>query len=275
MNRYFVLLILLWQSMQIFPAKSQPFKYNVLNGALADATTALPVAGWGPNPANTGYLKEGSIYFYAADAYGISALRHGGTHLSVPLQSTVASLNVSSIGVSSYQQIKLQFAIARPLAFGSSRRVMVGMTNTLKRVAIDGYGDENSYGLSFGASIPLVNHLFLGLSGHNLVQIRKTVYLPQTLALGLAFQPATTVWLMSSIEQELNHPPVTRFGAQVHITKILSLQYGQATNPVKYALGAQIMLSRLLIHLAAERHSVLGWSPALSIGLAFMRRKDL
>lgn len=274
MNHHILCLLFLWMSLEAFPAQSQPFQFNIFNGALADATTALPVAGWGPNPANTGFLKAASISFYAAEAYGITALRYGGTHLSLPFRSTVASLNVSGIGIPSYQQTMLQFALARPLSFGSSRRVMIGLSNTVKRVSIKGYGNDNAYGLSFGASIQVAPHLFLGLSGQHLLQTRNALYLPQTLGVGLAYQPTTSAWLMTAIEQELNYPTVIRFGALIHITKILSLQYGVATHPVKYALGAQIGLRRLLIHLAAERHLILGWTPGLSISLAFMRQKD-
>lgn len=275
MNRYALLFLFLWQSVEALPISGQPFQYNVHNGALADATIALPVAGWGANPANTGYLKTANISFYAAEAYGISALRHGGTHLSIPLRPTVTSLHISTVGTDSYQQTKLQFAIARSLTFGSTRRVMIGLSNTLKRVGIRGYGNESTYGLSLGVSVPVASHIFLGLSGQHLIQTRKTIQLPQILGIGLAYQPISTVWLMAAVEQELKYPSLLRFGAQVHITKVLSLQYGLSTNPVKYAIGTQIKLSRLLIHLATARHLVLGWTPALSISLAFKRPKDV
>ena len=91
--------------------------------------------------------------------------------------------------------------------------------------------------------------------------------------MGLAYTPWIQTWLMAAFHQEQGQVGSIRVGIEHAPISFLSFRVGFSTQPQKYALGAQIRYNTISVDLTADNHYLLGWTPAISINVAFLRRK--
>ena len=91
--------------------------------------------------------------------------------------------------------------------------------------------------------------------------------LARTLAVGLAYRSAERVLVVVDAYKDVRFPLSVRAGVEVHLVEALALRAGAATEPARFTTGLGVRLGALAADIAGEHHTVLGWSPAVSVSL--------
>ncbi len=233
-------------------------------------TTAALAEGTGvhANPAAGAGAETRRVAFFGRQSYGLAALRYGSVSLRWPQalwdwQMTLLG-GASTFGGEGYREGHYSLGIARTLSFGTSRAVSAGLLVRYYHTRIEGYGAAGAVGLHVGALFPLLPALRLGVHATNInaPALTKGEPLPQTLALGLHYRVRSGVQVVADVFKDLSFPASLRGGVEVRPLSPIALRAGITSSPVRFTGGVGLRLRRLRVHLAAEQHRTLGWSPA-------------
>ncbi|PSQ51158.1 MAG: hypothetical protein BRD28_06005 [Bacteroidetes bacterium QH_10_64_37] len=255
------------------PAHGQS-AYDLFGSARASglgyASTALTTtAGVHANPAAPALHRRRMVSFFAREGFGLSALRYGSVYGTGPARWGVVSGGASTFGGEGYREMQYSLGYARGLQFGTSRHVYVGLTGRYYHTRIDGYGGAGAVGLHLGLLLPILPALHLGahvtnVNGPSLVDGET---LPQTLAVGLQYQVSSRLLLVTDVFKALSFPASVRGGLEVHPIPMLALRAGVTSAPTRFTGGVGLRLDWVRVHVAAEQHAELGWSPSASLEL--------
>ncbi len=135
--------------------------------------------------------------------------------------------------------------------------------------------DASNFALSAGLVVPVWHNVLLGASALNVLQSTSQLYLPRILGVGFAAKLQSGFWLMTAVYHEPEFLAALHTGLQISIQRVLQLRYGITTNPFRWTGGFGLQLPYIELHVAIERHVLLGWTPEVSINLVRMRQKDL
>lgn len=236
--------------------------------ALGNATTAsLSAVGVHANPAARAADTVGTAAFYAREGFGLSALRYGATHVTVPVPWGTASGGASTFGFEDYREVHLSAGFARQFRFGTTRSVHVGVTGRYYHTTIAGYGSAATVGLNAGFVVTLLRSLDLGAHATNLTgsALVEGEPMPRTLAVGLRYRALDQLRVLVDAFKDVRFPTAVRGGIEVYPVPVLALRAGLTTAPVRFMGGAGVRLDPLRADVAVEQHQELGWSPSLSL----------
>ncbi len=239
---------------------------------LAGAGVALDGMGWtGLNPATTASATAPGIRLYADQGFGLPELRAGALHLTFPFSVATFSAGAQTLGFDAYRVSNASVGAARAFALGTSRRVAAGALVVLHHAQVQGYGSGAGLALDVGVQAEVAPGLRVGASGRNVAagQLAGIEPLPQVLAAGLAFAPEARVRVVADAVKDTRFPLSLRVGVEVAPLSLLALRVGAATEPTLFSAGAGLRLGRLHADLAATRHDVLGWTPAVELGVSW------
>lgn len=234
---------------------------------MCGATTALRGDVWSHgNPASWSTLQHPTAGLMASQGYGLAAMRLGAATFAYPTSIGAFAATARTFGSEAYRETRLGTGFSRAFKLGSSRHFHAAATVQYYHLSIDGYGNAGTAGLSVGWLVKVLPSLDLG--GHatnvNVPRLADREELPRTLSVGLAFAPSDALRILADVFKDVRFPATVRAGLEVRPVDVLSLRAGASTQPTRYALGAGLHFSWLRAHFAADRHPVLGWSPALS-----------
>jgi hypothetical protein len=243
--------------------------------AVGSAVTALDaqLSAW-QNPASPAGLSQVTASFQAAQRFGIPDLLASGLALALPTRQGTLTLTGATFGLPSYREISLGSGFGRTMTFPEGILLRLGASVVHHRLSISGYGSRGATGVSAGALV-LKDPLVVGFRADNVAGDRK---LPRSLALGISFRPSPPALLLADFSKDLRHPPKLHAGVEIRPGESLVLRSGFGSSlllqmPLSahstFSTGTGLILGDLTIDLAAERHEVLGWSPAVSIGLSW------
>ena len=255
-------------------AAAQTLSTDAHNGSLADATVAYPLSGMGTNIANAGHMNSGLIRLHAVQPYRIKSIAYSVTQFVLPVNTSTLLARVFVQSFSSFQEIHGELGMAHPFSLGSRRKAIVAISGTMKHVSLSNFGSAQNFSATLGASFQLAYNLYLGVNAQNYIHFPGAISLERKLRTGIAYAPHSDFWIMLSFLQSPGYRSNLSIGLEASFTSWLKLRYGFSSFPAKNTLGAGIWYKNLFIDLYGERHFILGWTPGLSIGLAFMRRKD-
>lgn len=236
--------------------------------ALGNATTAsLAAAGVHANPASHAGKTAPAVTFYAREGFGLSALRYGASHVTVPFSWGTVSGGASTFGFEDYRELHLSAGYARQFQFGTSRSVHVGLTTRYYHTSISGYGSARTLGLNAGFILTVLPSLSLGAHATNVTgsALTEGEPIPRTLAVGLRYQTLERMRVLFDVFKDVRFPVSVRGGLEVSPVSVLTLRAGITTAPVRFMGGISVHLGPLRADLAAEQHQELGWSPAASL----------
>lgn len=241
---------------------------NARSDALGNATTAsLSSVGPHANPGSPATLDHSTVLFYGRENFGLAALRYGATQVAVPTEWGVPSIGASTFGFDEYREVHLSVGIARPLQFGTSRQIHVGLVGRYHHTSIEGYGSAHAVGLNAGIVVTLLPALQLGAHATNIngASLVNEESIPRTLAVGIDYQALDQVTILVDLFKDVRYPATIRGGLEISPVDELALRIGHTTAPVRLTGGAGIHLGPLHAAIAAERHQELGWSPSASV----------
>ncbi|NLJ81608.1 MAG: hypothetical protein GX330_00575, partial [Bacteroidales bacterium] len=83
--------------------------------------------------------------------------------------------------------------------------------------------------------------------------------------LGLVYNISEKCLLTSEIEKDMNYTPTFRLGVEYEINEYLFLRMGLSFPDFEYAFGVGWKIKSLKIDFSSNYHTVLGYSPQLSL----------
>ena len=238
--------------------------------ALGRAATALRGDVWAHyNPASPADLSGRAASAFASQAYGLSELRVGAVAYAEPTRVATFVGTARTYGFEDFRETHFGLGVARAVAVSASRFVHVGVALGYTSVSITDYGSDGALGLSLGALMEVLPGLDFGFHAYNLNRPELTELDPlrSGLSVGLAYRPVEQALVLLSADKDVDFPVSFRGGVEVQPVDVLFLRAGFTTEPVRFSTGVGVGVGILRADVAAERHEVLGWTPAFGFGV--------
>ena len=249
---------------------AQPLFNGSRNATLSHAAVSMPGNQWPDvNPSSIASIKRSSLSFFASEGYSLREMRTGAINVSLPTPKQVYGVMVQSFGYDQYRDLNIITTIGRQLKFGASRKLSIGLSIMYNRVTIRHIGSQNRIALSSGLTIEFWPNLYLGASARQLISHRPTAALEEEFRLGIGYQLLKESWVVVAIQKSISHQPVLSAGLESPIEPGIVMRIRMSTNPYRVAMGADFRLNSLEVGILAEKHIILNWTPALSVGLPF------
>lgn len=236
--------------------------------ALGGGGTAVAGDLWGgSNPAAWAGLSSRQLGFFAGQAFGLAELRLGAVRAAQPLPWVTAVVGAQTFGFDQFREYQFPVGLARAVSLGTTRALAVGAEARYTHVSIPGYGSDGAAGLTLGAQVQVMRTLRAGAQAVNLnaPTLGSGDELPRLLHIGLAYHPQDAFLLVLDAVKDVLFPVSYRGGVEVQPVESLTLRGGVATQPTRFTAGLGVHVGRLTANVAAERHDVLGWSPAVGL----------
>ncbi len=240
--------------------------------ARAGAGVADDAAGWASlNPAVLAALSAPRLQLYGDQGFGLAELRTGALQLAYPWGRTGVAVGAQTLGFDAFRTSNLTLGAGRAFALGTQRSVQVGLAAVLHHAQIAGYGSGTGVALDAGVQVEVGPGLWMGAAGRNLAAARLAGLepLPQTFAAGLCYRPDARVAVVADVVKDTRFPLSARGGLEIRPATPLALRVGAATAPTVFSAGVGLRLGTLAADLAATRHDVLGWTPAVELGVSW------
>lgn len=253
----------------LYAQSAAPLAGSARATALGHATTALvDDRGHQANPAVAAPERR-VLHLFVRESYGLSELRFGAADVLLPLPIGTVSGGAGTFGFEDYRESHLYLGGARAFSFGTSRSFHAGLRLRYHHTSIASYGQGGALGLSAGAQVRLLPTLAFGTHATNLnaPELVDGEDLPQTLALGLAYEAASTMTILLDAVKDIDFPLSVRGGLEARLVRTLALRAGFTTRPPRFTAGAGLQLGALAADVAAEQHQDLGWSPAVGLNI--------
>ena len=241
--------------------------------ALAGAVTALSGEAWGAgNPASWATVAQHHFAAFGSQAYGLEELRRGSILYVHPSPWGAFAARASTFGFAAYRETVLVAGYSRSFSLGTTRSLHGGLALRYRHVRLAApYGATGSLALSVGWLVRLLPTLQAAFHAGSLAAgwRQEAPSARRSLALGFCYRPAASMRVLADLYKEARWPLALRAGIEVQPVRSLFLRIGLATAPMIFSGGAGLHLGRVRASLAAQHHLALGWSPALSFGVAW------
>lgn len=238
------------------------------DAALAGSSAASAAGGglWADaNPAGSSELSGSAVAVHVSQLYGLPELRAGALRAGFAILGTALVAGVRTFGYSDYRETAFGLAAARAIRWGTFRPFQAGIRVRNHRVAIPSYGSASALAVSGGLIVPMSFGTNLAFAAENAL-VAGELYddLPRRLHAGVSVSTGA-VQLMAAASKDARTPLAVRGGVEVYPHEVVALRGGYSLQPPRLAGGIGLLLSPLVIDLAAERHFVLGWTPSCTV----------
>ena len=258
----------------VFPAQAQlvPLAEGGARAlALGRAATALEGEVWGHyNPASWATLPGRAGAAFASQAFGLSELRVGAVALAEPTRYGTFAATARTYGFEDFRETLVGLGYGRAIPVSASRAIQTGVHLRYHTVSITDFGSSGALGVSLGAIMEVVSGVQFGFFAQNLnrPELSDLDPLQTKLDVGLAYRLEHALVLFA-VSKDVDYPVSFRGGLEVQPIDVLFLRAGFTTEPVRFSTGLGVAVGMLRADIAAERHEVLGWTPAFGVGVQF------
>ena len=249
-------------------AHAQPLMSGSQNAVLAHSSVAVSGTKWPDvNPASLPVISTFQLSLFASEAYGLKELRSGATNLLVPMNRSTLGLTAHFFGYEKYKEITAKATLTRAFSFGTSRNLTVGLSVSAMNQRVRHTFDRTSLALSGGLLVELWPGLYMGVAANEWLQLTKLTSQEETLILGLGYTLLEATQVVLSIKKTIQYPSSLGIGFEHLIESRLTVRASMGSNPYRAAIGIDVEFNTLKAGVLAEKHMVLGWTPALSIDI--------
>ncbi|MCG3118483.1 MAG: hypothetical protein ALAOOOJD_00696 [bacterium] len=220
------------------------------------------------NPALLADFPGSTLTIFYTNPFGIKELRLSSFSASTRYARFAAGAAFVDFGQPLYRDQRYHLAMAR--SFLPAQRLVLGVSGTMRRLRISGYGDDSALLLNFGTQLRLSESLRLGSALTNLLDAtigQQQERLPRSAALGLAYSPTTNLTLQMEVYQQNDFSEEWRLGLEVNPVSPLLLRFGVGTDPDRLTGGFALRVFKVSLQFAAFSHTDLGWTEQFAVTL--------
>ncbi len=220
------------------------------------------------NQAGLAYIDGFTAGAFYENRFLVKGMSFQGFAAAMPLgENGVVSLGYSGFGFSVYQEDKVGAAYAMKLARNFSAGVRLNYHST--RITAENYGRTSNVTAEFGVQIKASKNVTVSSHLYNPTRARLNDFnderLPTVLRLGAAYQISDDVMAAIEVEKDIEQKPSFRAGVEYHPIDILYLRLGTSTTPQMFSFGLGFEFSNFRFDLAGTYHSLLGYTPQVSL----------
>ncbi|MDQ3193176.1 MAG: hypothetical protein M3Q58_16450 [Bacteroidota bacterium] len=222
------------------------------------------------NQAGLAGLDKMQAGIYYENRFLIPELSLKGLALAMPVKNGVFGLSVSQFGFALYNESKVGLSYAQKLGEKVSAGVQLDYLNTF---IAEGYGNKGMITGEAGVQAELAPGLTIGAHIFNPFRVKLATHnnerIPTIMRLGLNYEISNKVLICAETLKDTDHKPVFRAGLEYNVIEQLYLRAGISSNPGMHTFGFGLNLKHFKIDFASSIHSVLGYSPMVSINYTF------
>ena len=135
------------------------------------------------------------------------------------------------------------------------------------------YGKRNNFTFDAGIMVKITEQLTFGAHTFNPMHVKLSEYnnerIPTTMNAGFGFTFSDKLLLTAEAYKNSEFPMELRTGIEYKLGKIAYARVGLSTNPALYTFGFGLEIKKLTLDLSSSVHSVLGYSPQISMQYSF------
>lgn len=235
--------------------------------ALAGIVSVLPHDPWAlfHNPGALGdssHLVVSS--FLSTGEFGLRELRRIAGSLVVPLDGAGIGIGIDQFGFDLYKESSLFAGFGCVLDGGWSGGIGV----QFRQLDIKGYGSDRSVLVHAGGLVRIAPMMTLGIEASNVTgstigTIRER--LPQTLALGLRFEPSGHFVALGEVEKDVRYPAAAKIAVRQSLGSFVGISAGIAGHPSRFSAGVDVRYRGFTCSWAGYSHEDLGWTHHVGI----------
>jgi len=247
---------------------AQPLLNGSRNAVFSSASVSFPQGAWHDvNPASTANITSVYISIFTSNGYGLKELRTNAVNLAFPVKKAVLSASIHSFGYEAYREIKLSPSLSYLFTFDSSRSIAAGISSTINRIYIQGFGSQVDVALSAGLIAEIWPGIVVGASAKNWIKWDSHNPLEEEIRIGFGYRLAHEAWILIALQKSILYPASLSVGIEHALSPAFTFRSGISTMPHRLAFGFDLTTRKLTAGILAEKHIFLNWTPALAIDL--------
>lgn len=263
--KYILYIIILFHSILVYsqndPAGARPA--GMANAVLN--TTDI----WSTfhNQAGLAHIESFSAGAFYENKFLVSQMAYSGIGIANPLGGGTIALSYSNFGFSVYGESKLGLAYALKLSEKFSIGVQANYHNTT--INTENYGSANTFTAEVGFRHQVSKKVSLAAHIFNPTRSQLNDYnderLPTILRFGAQYNISDELLVTGEVEKDIDRNALLRAGLEYRPVDVLYIRLGASSQPSLFAFGLGIELGQFQFDLASTYHSILGYSPQVSL----------
>jgi len=239
---------------------------NAYTAALGGAeTTHQQVFSLFDNPAGLAGLAQFSAGVSSKNSFLIEGLYSFSAAVAVPTKSGNFGTGFQYRGYEGYTELKANLAYGRKLLDNLS----VGASINAYNLNITNYGSSTVVNAQIGLQAQLSKQLLLGANISNPIKTTLTEdeqhILSTTISAGLRYRPSDKATVYVEGEKSLSEAAIFKGGIAYKIINNFELMVGATSSIEAFTAGFSWQFNSIQILFAGNYHTVLGFSPVVSI----------
>ena len=249
----------------LFPAGARSLGMGSTSVMLADEWSGLQ------NQAGLAAINRFTLGLNCENHFLMPETGAGSFSMCIPVQTGTLGVNYSCSGYSFYQESQLCLAYGK--SFGNKFRAGIGL-HYLKINQVAGYGNLFTLVPAAGIQFLPVKGLIVGFHAYNPAEQQYHPYgrmrIPAVFTIGAGYSLGDELMICIETEKESHCKPIIRGGLEYFFRDSLHARFGISAGefPV-YCFGIGFLARKLKTDIAVSRHSVLGFSPAVTFSYTF------
>ncbi len=222
------------------------------------------------NQAGMAFYDKTAAGIYFENRFLIKELGTQTGAFTLKTKFGVLGTTVSYSGDANYSTTKAGLAYA--LKFGKNFSAGIQLDYIGTKLGED-YGKRNNFTFDAGIMVKITDELTFGAHTFNPMHVKISEYnnetIPTTLNAGFGYTFADKLVLTAEAYKNSEFPMELHTGAEFKLGNVAYARIGVSTNPARYTFGFGIEMKKFTLDLSSSVHSQLGYSPQVSMQIAF------
>lgn len=222
------------------------------------------------NQAGMAFYNKTAAGIYFENRFLIKELGTQTGAFTLKTKYGVLGTTVSYSGDANYSTTKAGLAYA--LKFGNHFSAGIQLDYIGTKLGED-YGKRNNITFDAGIMVKITEQLTFGAHTFNPMHVQLSEYnnesIPTTLNAGFGYAFSDKVLLTAEAYKNSEFPMELRTGAEFKLGNVAYARLGLSTNPARYTFGFGVEMKKFTLDLSSSVHSQLGYSPQVSMQIAF------
>lgn len=219
------------------------------------------------NPAGLSRIPYGEISgFIVPQQFGLPELRTTALAMVLPLKDVSLGASFDRFGFDLYNETTMSIGAGK--AFSPS--MFGGMTLNYRSLAIAGYGNTSVLSVDAGVLAEILPSVVVGGCFKNITNasfVKGDDDIPQCFSIGAGWKALNDLFVTAELEKDIRYAASLKAGIEKTFLNLLSLRFGVANNPDKYAAGIAVKYAGIEFGYAGYSHAELGWTHQIEISI--------